>query len=316
MANRIRSLLRLIEDFIKKCTDDHVAPFGAMSAFFMLLSIFPFLIFLLTLTQYMPFTKYDVIHVLNELASFENSSFINGIVNEVYGRAGRTVSTLSLVVALWSSSRGVYSIIIGLNSVYDIDENRNYLVLRLISMVYTFLFAIIIGTVLIVWVFGNSILDYAKDRWPFLSYTIGRFIEVRTLYSVLILTIIFMLVYRYIPNRKSSFWRQLPGALLCTLSWIFISYLCSLYVRSFTNFNYLYGSMAGVMILLLWFYWCMSMVFYGAEINYFLENSKNYHQLVSIIRPRYNRRRRAREKALTGGQKEKKQEKEEENVQD
>ena len=129
-------------DFIKKCNDDHVAAFGSMSAFFMLLSLFPFLIFFLTLTKIAPFSKEDIINVLVHIISFERESLIRAIVNEIYRKTGASVFTVSIIAALWSSSRGIYSIVIGLNAVYDIDENRNYVVLRIFSIFYTIVFAI------------------------------------------------------------------------------------------------------------------------------------------------------------------------------
>lgn len=89
-----------------------------------------------------------------------------------------------------------------------------------------------------------------------------------------------MIIYKWIPNRVSSFRKQFPGALIATLGWVAVSVGCSIYMDNFTNFSYIYGSMAGIMILLLWLYFCMSMVFYGAEVNYFLENKDNYHLLI------------------------------------
>ena len=81
---RIKNLYELVMDFLKKCSDDHVGAFGAMSAFFILLSIFPFMIFLLTLTRYIPFSKDDIIVILTRMISFEEGSLIKSIVNEIY----------------------------------------------------------------------------------------------------------------------------------------------------------------------------------------------------------------------------------------
>ena len=80
---RIKNLYELVMDFLKKCSDDHVGAFGAMSAFFILLSIFPFMIFLLTLTRYIPFSKDDIIVILTRMISFEEGSLIKSIVNEI-----------------------------------------------------------------------------------------------------------------------------------------------------------------------------------------------------------------------------------------
>ena len=72
---RIKNLYELVMDFLKKCSDDHVGAFGAMSAFFILLSIFPFMIFLLTLTRYIPFSKDDIIVILTRMISFEEDVY-------------------------------------------------------------------------------------------------------------------------------------------------------------------------------------------------------------------------------------------------
>lgn len=295
---RVKDLYQLIMDFMKKCSDDHVGAFGAMSAFFILLSIFPFMIFLLTLTKYAPFSKNDIIIVLTRAISFEESSLIRSLVNEIYSKTTTSVSTISIVVALWSASRGAYSIVIGLNSVYDIDENRNYLILRICSLGYTVLFALMISLMLVVWVFGNSLYNYICRKFPFLSGVTGYFLHKRIWFSLLIMTLIFMMIYKWIPNRKSSFKKQLPGALVSTLGWMAVSVGCSIYVDHFSNFSYIYGSMAGIMMMLLWLYFCMSMVFYGAEVNYFLENKKNYHMLIRTLRPNWKQQQRAREEEI------------------
>lgn len=297
VPKRIKDFYSLVMDFVKKCNDDHVAAFGSMSAFFILLSLFPFLIFFLTLTKYAPFSKDDIIWILSDLVSFEKTSLITSIVNEIYRKTGASVFTISIIAALWSSSRGIYSIVIGLNSVYDIDENRNYFVLRVFSIFYTVVFAILTVGMLLLWVFGNQLYDYVCGRYPMFATVAGSFIHKRTVVTIVLLTFLFMIIYRFVPNRKStSFYKQWPGALVAAVGWIVVSALCSFYMGSFSNFSYIYGSLSGIMILLLWLHFCMSMVFYGAEVNYFLENKKNYHMLIRTFRPNYRAIRRQREK--------------------
>ncbi len=298
---RGKNLYQLVMDFLKKCNDDHVGAFGAMSAFFILLSLFPFMIFLLTLTKYIPFSKDDLIFILTKTISFEESSLITSLVNEIYSKTATTVSAISIIAALWSASRGIYSIVIGLNSVYDIDENRNYFVIRFFSLGYTLLFTVMISIMLVLWVFGNSLYRHVRLKLPLLSSVMDDFMNKRILFSLVFLTLLFMIIYKWIPNRKSSFVRQLPGALIATIGWLVVSAGCSVYVDHFGNFSYIYGSVAGIMILILWLYFCMSMVFYGAEVNYFLENKRNYHMLIRILRPNVKRMRREKEKELRAG---------------
>lgn len=295
----VKVLGETIWDFISKCMNDHVGPFGAMAAFFMILSVFPFMIFFLTLTRHIHyFTMEDLLMAVEHMLSFENSYFVRGIIHEIYAKTDATVSILSIITALWSSSKGAYTIIIGLNSVYDIEERRNYLVLRLLGVFYTLIFGLLIILMLVVWVFGSTIKDRLVQNIPELQHLFSEVLSLRLIYTMVIMTLFFMLIYQFIPKRRSAFLAQFPGAFIASCAWMVISWAISLFVQHFTSFNYLYGSMAGVMLLILWLYWCMSMVFYGAEINYFLENRKNYHRLISILRPRWERQRRMREKEL------------------
>lgn len=282
--SRIKKLYLLVMDFLKKCNDDHVTAFGAMSAFFILLSVFPFMIFFLTLTRYLPFTKDDLINIMVHMLSFEQKNMVVSLVNEIYLKTGASVFTLSIIAALWSASKGAYSIIKGLDSVYDIDDNRNFVMLRILGIFYTIIFAFMIIAMLVLWVFGNVLYDYVNSRFPVLASVTGMFLHKRMILTIVALTLLFMVIYRFVPDRKSSFLHQWPGALIASVGWMVISFVCSIYMNGFGSFSYVYGSMAGIMILLLWLYFCMSMIFYGAEINYFLENKENYHTLVWAFR--------------------------------
>ncbi len=297
-SGRLKNLYILVTDFMKKCSEDHVAAFGAMSSFFMLLSVFPFLVLLLTLTKMLPFTKEDILSIISEALSFEPTSLIVSIVNEIYRKAGSSVVTFSLVMALWSSSKGVYAIVLGLNSVYDLDEKRNYFVLRFTSALYTLVFLFVIIFMMLMWVFGKSIYHLIAQYSPIFSSVVGSLLSRRTWITPLVLTILFMCIYRFVPSRKSKFMHQLPGALVASVGWMIVSWGCSFYVEHFTNFTLIYGSMASIMLIFLWLYFCMSLIFYGAEFNYFLENKRNYHMIVRTIQPAVKALKRRREDNL------------------
>ena len=254
ILSRIFVLYELVMDFVKKCNDDHVTAFGSMSAFFMLLSMFPFMLVFLTLTQYLPFTKDDVINLLINIFSFEKKALIVSIVNEVYQKTEASIFTFSLITALWASSKGVYSIIKGLNSVYDIQEDRNYFVVRFFSMLYTVVFVIMVIAMLILWVFGNMLYQYIAINLPVIASIAGFFLQKRAILTVVILSLLFMVIYRFLPDRKSSFFKQWPGALVAAFGWIVVSVVCSMFMEGFTSFTFLHGSMAGIMILLLYKY--------------------------------------------------------------
>ncbi len=314
--SRLQLILQLGFDYVKKCNDDHVGAFGAMSSFFILIALFPFLIFFLTIIKMTPVSKDYIIHLITQMLAFEKDSMIRSIVNEIWRKTGSDIFTVSILVALWSASKGIYSIVMGLNSVYDIDENRNYISLRLFSLVYTVLFAILIIGMVILWMFGNMIQQAIGVNYPYLGKLLELFMSQKLLFTVSILTIVFMLIYQFIPNRKSKFLHQLPGAIVSSAGWVIISDVCSLWVDRFPNFTFLYGSVASIMIFLVWLDLCMCMVFYGAEFNYFLENKENYHRLIHVLRPGVKRlirrEQRLEQKELIEEKARKKQQKREE----
>ncbi|MCD8018213.1 MAG: YihY/virulence factor BrkB family protein [Clostridiales bacterium] len=289
-----------IEDFMMKCTDDHVTAFGAMSAFFLLLTVFPIMILLLTLTKYAPFSKEDIISGLTNMLSFESTSLVTSLVNEIYEKTGASIFTASIIVTLWSSSSGVHAMVKGLNAVYDIEESRNYIMIRVFSMLCTVIFIIMLGSMLILWVFGNNLYDFICLHFPPLQSVAISFLNSRLVFTILILTILFMVIYTFLPGRRSTFSKQWPGAVVASVGWMIISWGYSFYMENFQNFSYVYGSMAGIMILLLWLYFCMSLVFYGAEINYLYENKKFYHTMVRIRRLKYVAMQREKENIRKG----------------
>ncbi len=120
-------------------------------------------------------------------------------------------------------------------------------------------------------VFGNSLQNLVLRLFPVLGNVTFFLINFRTLLALTILTIIFAGLYAVIPDRKQSLWLQLPGAIFSTLCWIGFSYAFSLYFNHFSSYSYMYGSLTAIILLMLWLYFCICILFLGAEINYFHE---------------------------------------------
>ena len=93
----------------------------------------------------------------------------------------------------------------------------------------------------------------------------------RTLLSAFVLTVFFMVIYCFFPKRKVTFLNQFPGAIFATAGWFLFSFVYSIYITYFSNFSYTYGSLAAIVLIMLWLYICMTITLLGAEINVFLE---------------------------------------------
>ena len=247
-----------------------MSAYAAQSAFFMMLSLVPILLLLMTLVRYTPITQANIIEVAYEIFPKTVSSTIISIINEVYSQTG-TVISVSIFVAIWSAGKGVMAMSNGLNTIFGIQETRNYFVVRIRAGIHMilFLFAIILSLVLLG--FGNSISFFVNQHVPVLKYIFDFIIEIRTVVMILVLALFSTCIYQFLPNKRGKLKSQLPGAIFTAFGWTFASFLFSVYLDIFRGFSNMYGSLTTIVIIMLWLYFCMYVMLLGGEINDMLE---------------------------------------------
>lgn len=279
--HRIKKIYTYIRDFSRQLTLDHVNAYAAQSSFFMIIAIFPLLMLLLTLIRYTPVTEQDLIKTTLAIMPDTLDPLIEQIIGEMYSQSNFAILSITAVTALWSASKGILAIIRGLNSVFGIDEKRNYFHLRIVASFYTIILLLLIVLSLGFMVFGNSVLRLFSRNMPLLYELVEFIISLRGIYIPIIFTIAFVNVYRIVPNRQYSFFDHLPGALFTSLGWIIFSYVYSIYIDNFASSTYIYGSLTTVVLLMLWIYICMYILFMGAEINiHFKEHFRKARRMI------------------------------------
>lgn len=241
--------IQTIRAFLAKLREDSISAFAAQAAFFIILSFLPFIMFLFTLFNLLPMTTGDFKRL--------------------------PAGILSGTAALWSASRGTLALVRGLNAVYKHKETRNYFLVRAISMIYTLCFAVLLLVTLILLVFGNRLYGWVISQLPLLGDLAFLVMSLRTLVIMGILTLFFLLLYLVIPNRKSRLLAELPGAAIAAAGWIGFSFLFSFYIDHRPGNTFAYGSLTTLAFSMLWLYFCMYILFVGAEINVFLATGKD-----------------------------------------
>lgn len=240
-----------------------VPVYAANASFFMVLAVFPGLLLLLGLLRY---TSLEVERLGEMLAGFLPEALAEGaeeLILLTYDNTSGITLGLSVVTTLWSAGRGVYGMIAGLNAVYEVEETRGYFQIRLLSVVYTFLFLLVLIMTLGLHVFGTKLLVLLqKVLWMPLPVVGLRFALL-----LLLQTGIFTLLYMVLPNGNNRFGDSLPGALLASSGWLVFSDLYSIYVERFAHLSNVYGSVYAVALSLLWLYFCMAILFYGGALN-------------------------------------------------
>ena len=276
----ITSCAYAVKRFSKRFEADNLTAYAAQATFFIFISIFPFLMLLLNLIKYIPIFNSENIEAWNlDFMSPTIGELLKSIVAEAGEKGSGALISITTIAALWACSKGVLGIIYGLNSIYKTTEKRGYIRLRAIAVFYTVAFIVALIVALILMVFGNKILDAILMNIPVLASLAESVRIVRWLVSLGFLVLFFMFIYTVIPERKTKLKNELPGALISAVGWIGFSALYSFYIDHFGNHSSVYGSLTAIVLFLLWLYFCMIILFFGAEVNDMLR-LHNFSQLI------------------------------------
>lgn len=247
---------------------------AAYAGYFIILAVFPALLMLLSLLRFAGLQVEILVDMMGEVLPQALMETVEGMVYSAWLHSTGTVLGLSALTALWSASRGVYGLLRGLNAVYDVWENRGYLYTRGISVIYTFLFGIVLILTLVLHVFGNAVFRWLSmvDN-PVVIFLVDL-VDVRLFLLLMLQSLIFTLMYMVLPNGRNGFGSSLPGGILSSVGWLVFSDLFSIYVEHFNRYSLIYGSVYALALGMLWLYCCLSILFYGGALNHWLSSRK------------------------------------------
>ena len=269
MKNKAFNLTKTIYGFFTKMGEDRIGIYTAQASFFIILSLFPFALLLLNIIGITSIDKTFIINIIKTYLPDSIQPLLTQIINELYTHVSGTVISITAVVAIWSASKGFLSVMFGLYNIYKVHQNRNYIFSRLVSMLYTVIFLIAMIITMVLLVFGNRLFKIAISLIPALQDISILTLIVRYIMAFFVLTLFFVIVFRMTNFKSATFMKVLPGATFSSLGWMIFSYGFSIYVDNFSNMTYMYGSLTAVIILMLWIYFCIYILFIGAEINKF-----------------------------------------------
>ena len=268
--NNINNIKSNVQNSIiyKKVNINDINSRAAAMSYYLLLSIFPFLIFMINLLSYIP-----IIHINKFLYSFDDlipkSAFvmIESIINSAISDKSISLTVFSFIFTLWSSSRAVRVFIKGINKSYNLKETRSFFKLILISFYFTLELIVLIISSMVFLLYGEKV-GYIIFKFLGLS---RLFIPIWNLfrYSFVIAITIWIVssLFRSGPNKKINLIEVMPGSILSIFGWILVSVVFSFYTNNFSNYQVIYGSIGGIIALLTWFYLSSWIMLLGCEIN-------------------------------------------------
>jgi membrane protein len=257
----------------EKAYKDHAFGRAAELAYFFILALFPFLIFLLSAFSFMPGLQEALLDWFARLMPPEAMELVAHWVESVITDSSGGLLSFGLLGALWAASKGMQAVIFALNTAYEVEEERSYWMTKLIAPGLTLSLSLFIVSGQVLIMFGDWLAIWLTNLlglgerfvalWYYFDYLLG----------LLLLIIGVGLIYHFAPNRKRK-WRLItPGAIFAVSGSVIVSILFSYYLRFAPKHNAVYGSLGAVIVLLLWLYLWGLALFIGGEINSVLERA-------------------------------------------
>lgn len=263
----IKQFISDIKNLFFRFQDDDVLALGAQLSYNLLLSFFPFLIFLMTLVGYSSISSENVLISIQTVLPSEAFILIKNTVVEVVNSKSGHLLSLSLIFTIFAASNGFKAVIKGLNKAYDEQEERGFFKLQLISILCTFAFTFVIIATFILLVFGNILGNYLTVKLGYSQAFKSFWDMLRYVFTLFDMIFVFATLYRYTPCRRMRWAEVMPGALFSTLGWLVVSIGFSYYVNNFNDYSVIYGSIGAVIVLLTWLFLTSVIIILGGELN-------------------------------------------------
>ncbi|MFZ0477065.1 MAG: YihY/virulence factor BrkB family protein [Halobacillus sp.] len=263
----MNSVLKLGKELLTRFRDDDVAGLAAQLAYFFLLSLFPFMIFLLTLLGYLNIDEERVLAIISTYAPPETFDLITENVTSLLNSGSRSLLSVGILGTLWAASVGVSAIMRAFNRAHNVEENRPFLVTRFIAIILTIAMVLVICIAFLLPVLGHTAGVFVFSAFGLSDSFIEAWGTLRWAISSIIFFIVLSFLYVTAPSIRLKYRDAVAGAVFATIGWQLVSLLFSFYVSSLGNFSAAYGSLGGVIVLMIWFYLSGIVIILGGEIN-------------------------------------------------
>lgn len=243
--------------------------FAAQIAYFFVLSFFPLVIFLLSMISSLNLDYEVVIGLLERVLPDNIRDVLPEVISNTLSTKGISVISISGIAMLYSSSRAVGALQRAINTSYEVVETRHFIKVKLIGMLYTFLFTLIIILSLMI---PDLIIQAVTMVSKWLSFNLNNhFLNwmqyLRNLLLITTFVVVIVTIYAFLPNKKMHLRNIVPGAIFAILGSLLTNYIFSKIVVAMTDYSILYGSLSAIIAFMIWVYSLSTILILGAEIN-------------------------------------------------
>ena len=264
-----------VKVFIDKCIEDNISALSGQSAFFMILSAIPFIMFAVSILSLIG--RGATIKLPEMPADNAVGNYIIKIVNNTIANASSSTSIITAIVSLWTAGRGMYIITEGISRIYKLPSKNFWLVKRVFAMGYTTFMLIILVIFSVLLTFGSflnaeltSMIKVVLPSWLGPT-TILIFADILMILFMTLAMKLYLLG-KVQDKRYTKFKVLLPGAIVTVVAWNIYIFGMRIYTKYFSTSS-VYGSLGTIAVLMLMIYFMMYILLCGVELNYLYRDS-------------------------------------------
>ena len=264
-----RGLVRTVKEFL----DDEMSTYASALAYQMLFSLFPFLLFLIALIGFLHLPDFfSWLRLQSELVLPPQAlEQVNPVIDQLQQSKGGLLS-VGIVIALWTASAGVRLMMSAMNAAYDVVEGRPVWKRIPLSVFYTVGIAGMLLAAAALMVLGPQVMGWVASQVGMEDIIVTIWTVARWPAIVALMMVAVALIYYVMPDVKQEFRFITPGSVLAVVVWIIASLGFGYYVKTFADYNAMYGSIGAIIVLLLYFYISAAVLLLGAEMNAVIEH--------------------------------------------
>lgn len=259
-----------LREVIIKYQQDRAPLAAAGVAYYLQLSLVPLLLLLVSISAFLV-TRAQVEILLTGLTTTLGRGISHALRMEVFAvmRHRGLVTSISLLFALWTGSQVFVILEIMLNQIWHIEESRTFLVRAARAVLMVLMTGAIVVALILMMTLLHTLasLQLLPLGWQVLTSPWIATVLLGVVLPLVLVTLLFAVAYRYLPARKIPWRVVLPGATAAGTIWVIVVHFFSWYTSVFVNYSFVYGSLGGLVLLMLWFNYSVQIMLLGAEIS-------------------------------------------------
>ena len=265
---------KTLRSIIKSVIDNDFFGMASEMGFMLVIGIFPFMLFLTALFGWLGKHSFmnPLIIYMQEVMPSDAINLIETVLNEVwFFTKGGLVATFGFCITLILSTNALAIVLKGLNRAYKVEETRSFLYTRLLSLIMVFVNALVLFLSINLIIFGKVIISFLITYLGLTVHLGNIMLLIRWPVAFIALFIMAYLHYYILPDlggkEKLRRHSALPGTLFFCISWLLGSWWFSVYINNLHTYNFVYGTIGGFAVLMVWLYYTSILILIGGEIN-------------------------------------------------